>query len=110
MTINALLKDRPHYVYRLFDENDQLVYIGCARDPESRFNQHMDWNIPSRVSDYFWRHKGRYTSVEYLNLRLARIAEREAIAEEVPLLNRFHNTRRFKRVNGRYVALEQISA
>lgn len=107
--INAPLHDRPHYVYRLFDENDQLIYIGCARDVEGRVDQHTSWPRPSRTSDYFWHHTARYTSVEYPNHRLARIAERQAIESEAPLLNRFHNPRRFKRLeNGQFVALEVV--
>lgn len=109
MTTAEYIASRPHYVYRLFDENDQLIYIGCARDAQSRVNQHKDWNIPSRTSDYFWRHTLRFTSEKYPNLALARNAERAAIESEVPLLNRFHNPRRFTKVNGRFIERELIT-
>ena len=108
--INALLKDRPHFVYRIFDKDDQLLYVGCARDVEDRINQHTHWPMPSLTSDYFWHHTVHHTSEEYPNHHLARIAERKAIEAEAPLLNRFHNPRRFKRMDGRFVALEQIFA
>ena len=29
-----------HYVYRLFDKDSRLIYVGCSYDPESRINHH----------------------------------------------------------------------
>lgn len=32
--------DGPHYVYRLYDAADQLLYIGCSADPNRRVKAH----------------------------------------------------------------------
>lgn len=110
MNINAPLKDRPHFVYRIFDAEDRLLYVGCAENVESRIYLHQQISSQFPVSWEIARRIDRYTSQKYPNEQLAHEAERRAIESEIPLLNRQHNPRRFKRVNGRYVALEQISA
>ena len=38
MTVD--LMTAPHYVYRLIDPNEQLLYIGCSVDPEARLAAH----------------------------------------------------------------------
>ncbi|WP_367134488.1 MULTISPECIES: hypothetical protein [Streptomyces] len=67
-------------LYRLFGANGQLLYIGIAYDPESRWAQHSSdkpwWPLVAR-RDVEW-HPDR---------RLAEDAERAAIWAEAPLYN-----------------------
>lgn len=96
----------PHYVYRCYDAADQLLYIGCCRDVESRIYMHLvTCTMPG------WgemrRRYARHTSERYPNKKAARAAERQAIHDEAPLLNRQHNPKRWKRVGGEYVPVEQ---
>ena len=39
MTI-ANTQDRPHFVYRMFDADDQLLYLGCTADLGARIHAH----------------------------------------------------------------------
>lgn len=104
--MSSSLKDRPHFVYRIFDKDDQLLYIGCTREVESRISMHRQlssalpasWEIAQRMS--------YYTTEEFPNSTKGFLAERQAIESETPLLNLQHNKRRFKKINGRYVTLE----
>ena len=94
---------RPHSVYRCYDADDQLLYIGCAWDVDHRIWFHMQRSSQSEVSWAVRRRMARYTSQEYPTKAAARSAEREAIANEAPLLNRQHNPRRFRKTpDGRY--------
>jgi predicted GIY-YIG superfamily endonuclease len=92
---------REHFVYRIFDEAGALLYIGCARDVDSRVEMHR-----STTQTYGWTrlrfHYGHHTSEPYPTKAAARVAERAAIAAEAPLLNRQHNPKRWRRVAGQY--------
>ena len=101
-------KDFPHFVYRIFDNDNQLLYIGCANDVESRISMHCQISTPLAASWEIARQMSRYTIEEFPNREQGHAAERLAIESESPLLNRQHNPRRFKRVNGRYVALADV--
>lgn len=35
------LLTRPHYLYRCYDANGRLLYIGCTIDPFKRWREHM---------------------------------------------------------------------
>lgn len=39
MTVShkTLVEQRPHYVYRHYDSDGQVLYIGCTSDPDARF-------------------------------------------------------------------------
>lgn len=41
MTARKELAEARHYVYRHYDANGQILYVGCAMDVEARFRQHM---------------------------------------------------------------------
>lgn len=91
--------EREHYVYRLFDKSDRLLYIGCARDVEERIYMHRatftmacSWEIHLNYH--------HHTSEPYPDLAAAREAERHAITTEAPLLNRQHNPTRWRRISG----------
>jgi predicted GIY-YIG superfamily endonuclease len=68
------------HVYRAYDANDGLLYIGSAKNAASRISAHKR-SAP-------WRHLvARWAVEEYPNIRAARKAEREAIRAESPEWN-----------------------
>jgi predicted GIY-YIG superfamily endonuclease len=102
--------DRPHYVYRIFDAADRLLYVGCTEDVTTRLFFHCQISTPSEASWEIKRDMARHTSQEYPSKAAAHAAEIHAIRTEMPLLNRQHNPGRFKRVLGKYVAVESVAA
>jgi len=71
-------------LYRLYDEGDQLVYIGIASNPIFRWQQH------SRTSPW-WPNVAKLT-LEWLETRECALeAEEGAIKRERPLHNHIHN-------------------
>jgi predicted GIY-YIG superfamily endonuclease len=71
-------------VYRLYGADDQLLYIGCTDDPESRWVQH--------AGDKSWWPKVTRKAVEWRDTREeALAAEAAAIAGEAPEWNWTHN-------------------
>ena len=85
---------RTHHVYRIYDADDALLYIGCAQDVETRLSFHCEISSQSPTSWEIAARMARHTSESYPNKALAREAERQAIAAEAPLLNKQHNRRR----------------
>jgi predicted GIY-YIG superfamily endonuclease len=94
---------RPHFIYRIFDIDDQLLYIGCAENVETRLFFHSSLSSQSPTSWEIARRITRHTSEEFPTLEAARSAERHAIKTEMPLLNRQHNPSRVSRKGGRYI-------
>lgn len=77
---------KPQALYRLFDETEQLLYLGISADPGKRFAQHR--------SDKPWWGDIRSMTVQPMPSREAALeAEREAIKDERPLHNVVHNER-----------------
>lgn len=75
--------DRPYWLYRYYDRDGTLLYVGIARKPLKRLHSHA-------TQPWF-----RYvTRVDVGESRIARTAaeaiEREAIKTERPLFNRIH--------------------
>jgi hypothetical protein len=88
-----------HHVYRCYDREGQLLYVGCARDVEDRMYHHMQpCNMGKQPNGTLQRHLARWTSEAFPTKLAARAAERVAIAEGRPLLNKQHNPSRFRRV------------
>lgn len=86
---DMLVAERPHFVYRLYDAADTLLYIGCTRDVPGRL-YHLTalCNLgKSPNGDLQRRGIARHTATEYPNRRAALDAERAAIKAELPLLN-----------------------
>jgi predicted GIY-YIG superfamily endonuclease len=78
-----------HYVYRCYDADDRLLYIGCTEDLVSRFAVHASsWSNP--VSGTLNLRMVRHTVEEFPDKASGRKAEREAIYNEAPLLNLHH--------------------
>ncbi|MET7429601.1 GIY-YIG nuclease family protein [Streptomyces flaveolus] len=71
-------------LYRLFDSEGRLLYIGISNNPEKRFNTHR-WTKP-------WRQEIASYTAEWLDTREeAEAAEIEAIRSELPAYNRMHH-------------------
>ena len=76
--------DKPHYVYRLFDADRTLLYIGCTLD------------FPRRLADHRqkqpWRDRIAWWLFDYYpDQGSALIAEEEAIRAESPAYNAMYN-------------------
>lgn len=71
----------PHHVYRCFDRDGRLVYVGSSANLHGRLEQHRSgaWWAPTVV---------KVTAAYYPNGILARAAESRAIREEVPRWNK----------------------
>lgn len=81
MTVTHMYADEPTALYRLYDSNNVLLYLGIARFPEARLRQHED-NQP-------WWHLVARTTVEWHeNRTLARDTEVRATKEEKPLYDK----------------------
>lgn len=70
-------------LYRLYDANDQLLYVGIATDPKRRWVQH---SLDKR--DSWWSDVDRKTVHWFDSRSEADAAETLAIREERPLRNR----------------------
>jgi len=72
--------DLRHYVYRFFDADGQLIYVGCTHKPEQRIaiHQYTMW----------WAPQIARTKIKvYADKASARAAEAEAIRNERPRWN-----------------------
>lgn len=78
--------DRPCYLYRAFDADGQLLYIGVSYDVAQRHVQHCH-----DVSQPWWRWTvARITTEQHPSRLEAEQAERAAIAAESPVWNISH--------------------
>lgn len=69
-----------HYVYRYFDEDNELLYVGESNDPRRRAQDH--------ANSKEWWPDVTYTSVEaFNNMSLAKTEEVRAIRDELPRYN-----------------------
>lgn len=77
---------QPCYVYRMFDANGALLYIGMSNDFAYRLWQHM--------SEKPWAHEiAKQTVTRYASRQEAEDAEAAAIAAEAPRYNKTYNKR-----------------
>lgn len=72
--------NNPHWVYRCYDNQGRLVYVGSTADLFGRLDQHRktSWWAPTVA---------RVTAKVYPDGPTGRVAEREAIRDEVPRWN-----------------------
>lgn len=74
-------RDRaPHWVYRCYDANARLIYVGCSETPVERMRQH-------RANTWWFPQVERIRYTVFQNRRYALTKEREAIGEENPRWN-----------------------
>lgn len=67
-------------VYRLFDADDGLLYVGVTRDPTQRFKEHSKRG--------WWGRVARTDLAVYPDRPTALAVERQAIVGEAPIHNR----------------------
>ena len=72
--------DDRHYVYRLFDQQGRLIYVGCSYNPETRISQHRQ--------TMWWANQIRRVKLTvHPNKKAGHAAEQEAIREVKPRWN-----------------------
>lgn len=76
----------PYFLYRHYDAQDRLLYVGQTRTMESRWAAHA-------CHSNWYEHVATITLETFDNLEDVRKAERIAIEDEKPLLNRELNYR-----------------
>ena len=85
--MNAPAKSDTHVLYRFYDANSVLLYIGITRNPPARFKGHATekawWDMVAHIK------MQNFDSRDELSE-----AERHAIITEVPRYNVTHNDRR----------------
>lgn len=72
---------RDHFVYRVYDAGDQLLYIGCTKNFERRWREHKSWLRDMVAAASRCKLSGPYPYA------VARRLEKEAIEAENPLHN-----------------------
>lgn len=70
---------RNHYMYRYFDADGRLLYVGCSMRPRVRWEEHKSWR-PQMTSQV-----ARVRLVGPLNYDTARAIEKAAIETESPV-------------------------
>ncbi|MFF9197319.1 hypothetical protein ACF09L_19135 [Streptomyces sp. NPDC014779] len=85
-------------VYRLFDVDDRLLYVGMGRNPMGRWASHAELHP-------WWPNVVRFEVAWYSTRREAAAEERRALKEEVTLHN-IHGTERHGLVTGAGVRAE----
>jgi predicted GIY-YIG superfamily endonuclease len=91
-------------VYRVFDRNDALLYIGSTRDINARKAIHMA-DRKSPIAYPMQTCAVRWETQEFPTYEAAKAAEVAAIEAEVPYLNRQHNPKRWRRIDGEWTPL-----
>lgn len=91
-----------HFIYRCYDADGRLLYIGCSNDVTTRMELHRSafnnrlrnlGRVPATSVELIAR-MARYEVSEPIKGRTAaRAAEKAAIQAERPLLNVVHNRR-----------------
>lgn len=81
--------DRPHYLYRLFDAQGDLLYVGITYDLLGRFYRGYPGagDKGPHCAKYWWAEVDRVTVETYQDGRQAESAEFWAIEEEAPRYN-----------------------
>lgn len=78
-----------HYVYRVYDVHDQLIYVGCTRNLVVRLRAHE--------LNSWWAYQAvKVVAKVYPDKWAGLIAERSAIRAEKPRWNLFHRGAREK--------------
>lgn len=91
----ATIRETPHYVYRCFDADGRLLYVGCSMNPEERMKEHRKFRP-------WWTNRvTRMTLEGFPDQSAGLAAERQAIQTEHPLYNRQFRTTVEQRANWR---------
>lgn len=79
----AVVALRPHTLYRFFDSDRVLLYVGITNDPSRRWSQHS--NKP------WWTEVALVTLEQFSTRDAVLVAEKDAIRDEQPRYNVVHN-------------------
>lgn len=89
LAADAERRRRPHWLYRCYDKDGRLLYIGQTSNPKGRM---AVWRSVKTGIEYGWfREVTSMRWCEYPNWWVVCMAEREAIKAERPAHNRQHN-------------------
>lgn len=95
-------------LYRLYDAENRLLYIGCSRDVYSRVYSHECASSSMLDAAVIQRHATRcYVTFASTVRREALAAEAHAITTERPLLNRQHNYTRWATAGRDFVPADE---
>lgn len=75
-----------HYIYRAFDADDRLLYVGHTHTPIVRMRAH-------ETRSYWWPFHSYVVFSEPMTLEDAKAAERSAVASEHPRWNVQHRSK-----------------
>ena len=89
------MSERTHFVYRIFDEFDHLLYVGCTKAPEARWRQHRAEKKP------WLTFMERTHMMGPFDRATAFAKERETIEAEQPYYNSLSEHRRIAGANWR---------
>jgi predicted GIY-YIG superfamily endonuclease len=79
MRRDVAMRRKPHAVYRAYDADNNLLYVGCSVNPDRRLKDHV--RTP-------WYPRMTRCAVEWHpNFDIGRSVERVAIETEEPLFN-----------------------
>lgn len=82
------MNERAAFVYRMYDADDRLLYIGSSWCPSDRIKAlTAPWNIGKPHVGELMRRFDHYTTERHPSRRAALDAERAAIRAEAPELN-----------------------
>lgn len=95
------------FVYRVYDERGELLYIGSTGDFDARKAIHMATrNNPVALPIQLYAK--RWETEEHPDIASARAAEKAAIEAEAPYLNRHWNPKRWRRAGNEWVPLTPL--
>lgn len=87
--MNPRIARLPHVVYRCYDADDRLLYVGHTHDINQRLDVHRSqWGNPASAA--LNMRMVRHTEAEYPDKASAKAAEIQAIYDEAPVLNLHH--------------------
>lgn len=72
--------DRAHVLYRAYDENFSLLYVGITANPGVRLRKHAE-------RKWWWGNVSQIQLQHFSSRDALEAAEREAIATESPVFN-----------------------
>ena len=84
MSMSLAMADRPHYVYRHYDADGRVLYIGCTSDPDKRFGQRRT----AQSSADWWPLVARTEVTGPMSYAEAVYAEAQAIRADRPPHNK----------------------
>lgn len=79
---------RPHFVYRIYDADERLIYVGCTANVKKRIGAHRRADGGNRASRWVSACMARYeVAGPYAGREIALQIEAQSINEEQPLFN-----------------------